>query len=132
MKRRYNGEIFLLYVAWYGFGRGLIEGLRADSLYLFGTGLRISQAVGFASCVVALGVLVYLYLFRESDPEKLANPYYAVKKGEAEETAAEPEEELAPMAGDDEESEDDESFYGEAKEAVEEIKEEITENKEND
>ena len=121
-KRRYCGEIFLLYVAWYGFGRGLIEGLRADSLYLFGTGLRVSQALGFASCVVALGILVYLYLFRESDPEKLANPYYAKtrgRKGEEAQPAAAADETVELMAG-DEEAEDDASFYGEEPGAADE------------
>ncbi|SMC45695.1 prolipoprotein diacylglyceryl transferase [Papillibacter cinnamivorans] len=53
-RRKFNGQIFLLYVAWYGFGRGLIEGLRTDSLYLWGTGLRVSQVVGFVSCAAAL------------------------------------------------------------------------------
>ena len=36
-KRKYDGEIFTLYVAWYGLGRGIIEGLRTDSLYFFGS-----------------------------------------------------------------------------------------------
>ena len=31
--RKYDGEIALGYVAWYGLGRCLIEGLRMDSLY---------------------------------------------------------------------------------------------------
>lgn len=116
-KRHYCGEIFLIYVAWYGFGRGLIEGLRSDSLYFFGTGLRVSQALGFASCIIALGIIVYLYLFRESDPDKLENPYYVrlSKKErlalESEPVKYEDEEEPEMMIG-DEESEDDESFYG--------------------
>lgn len=69
--RKFSGEIFLLYVAWYGFGRGIIEGLRTDSLYLMNTGLRISQFLGFASCLAAILVLFYFYLFR--DPELLEN-----------------------------------------------------------
>ena len=58
-KRKYDGEIFTLYVAWYGLGRGIIEGLRTDSLYFFGTGLRVSQVLGFASCLVAICLLVW-------------------------------------------------------------------------
>ncbi len=65
--RKFSGEIFFLYVAWYGFGRGLIEGLRTDSLYFMGTGLRISQFLGFASCIAALFVLSYFYLFRDKE-----------------------------------------------------------------
>ena len=60
--RRYDGQIFLMYLAWYGLGRGFIEGLRTDSLYLFGTGLRISQVLGFSSCLAAL---VFLALNRK-------------------------------------------------------------------
>ena len=43
--RKFDGQIFLSYVVWYGVGRAVIEGLRTDSLYLFGTGLRTSQLV---------------------------------------------------------------------------------------
>ena len=46
-----------MYVAWYGFGRMLIEGLRTDSLYLFSTGLRVSQVLAALSVIVAV---VYL------------------------------------------------------------------------
>ena len=38
--RTFDGMYFLLYVAWYGLGRGWIEGLRTDSLYFFSTGIR--------------------------------------------------------------------------------------------
>ena len=37
----------------------MIEGLRTDSLYFFGTGLRVSQVLGFASCLAAIGLLVW-------------------------------------------------------------------------
>ncbi|MDF2838744.1 MAG: Prolipoprotein diacylglyceryl transferase, partial [Evtepia sp.] len=47
--RRFDGMLFFTYIAWYGFGRGLIEGLRTDSLYFFATGMRVSQMVGFFS-----------------------------------------------------------------------------------
>ena len=61
---------FLLYVAWYGFGRGLIEGLRTDSLYFFGTSIRTSQMLGFASCAVAV-LLILWKLSRHPRPEDL-------------------------------------------------------------
>jgi phosphatidylglycerol:prolipoprotein diacylglycerol transferase len=41
--RKYDGQIFLMYLAWYGFGRFLVEGLRTDSLYLGSTDIRVSQ-----------------------------------------------------------------------------------------
>ena len=68
--RKFDGESFLLYVAWYGFGRGLIEGLRTDSLYFFGTGIRTSQMLGFLSCAVAI-ILILWKLSRHPRPEDL-------------------------------------------------------------
>ena len=56
--RKFNGQMFLLYVMWYGAGRTVIEGLRTDSLYFFGTGLRTSQIVGILSVVAALILFV--------------------------------------------------------------------------
>ncbi len=42
-RRKYDGQIATMYLAWYGFGRMFIEGLRTDSLYLPGTSIRVSQ-----------------------------------------------------------------------------------------
>ena len=58
-KRKFKGEIALLYVAWYGLGRAWIEGLRTDSLYI-GT-LRVSQVLAAVSCIVAIALLVRQY-----------------------------------------------------------------------
>lgn len=69
--RRYDGEIFTMYVAWYGLGRAWIEGLRTDSLYLFGTGIRVSQLLAALSCVAAVGLLIWNLYIRPKDPEKL-------------------------------------------------------------
>ena len=68
--RKFDGMSFLLYVAWYGFGRGLIEGLRTDSLYFFGTSIRTSQMLGFASCAAAV-LLILWKLSRHPRPEDL-------------------------------------------------------------
>lgn len=57
-KRKYHGQVVLCYLAWYGLGRFFIEGLRTDSLYLFGTGLRVSQVVAGITCLAATGVLL--------------------------------------------------------------------------
>ena len=67
-KRRYDGQIALGYVAWYGLGRALIEGLRMDSLYL--GPFRVSQLLAAVSCLAAVAVLV-LMSFRSHDPAKL-------------------------------------------------------------
>lgn len=55
-KKKFDGQIFLMYVTWYGFGRMLIEGLRTDSL-MIGV-FRISQVVGFLCFVVGTALLI--------------------------------------------------------------------------
>lgn len=55
--RTFDGEIALLYAAWYGFGRAFIEQLRTDSLY-WGP-LKVSQWVGAISFVLAIACFVF-------------------------------------------------------------------------
>lgn len=64
-RRRFRGEIFLLYVAWYGLGRAFIEGLRTDSLYIGSTDIRVSQVLAAVSCVCAAGLLVYFHVSKK-------------------------------------------------------------------
>jgi len=68
-KKKYDGQVFLMYITWYGFGRMFIEGLRTDSL-MVGT-FRISQVVAFLCFVVGFALLVYLGV-RASNRAKLA------------------------------------------------------------
>ena len=75
-KRKFDGEVFLLYVAWYGLGRAWIEGLRTDSLYLFSTGIRISQLVAAVSFVTAAGILAYVLIRKKPTAQGL----YAAKR----------------------------------------------------
>ena len=70
-KRRFDGEVFTLYVAWYGLGRAWIEGLRTDSLMLFGTGIRVSQLLAGVSCLAAVTILLYVLLRKKPQPENL-------------------------------------------------------------
>ena len=56
--RKYDGQIFIFYVLWYGAGRACVEGLRTDSLYIPGTNIRTSQLVAAVSALVALVVLL--------------------------------------------------------------------------
>ena len=55
-KKKFDGQIFYMYISWYGFGRMLIEGLRTDSLTL--GEFRVSQIVGFVCFVVGLLLLI--------------------------------------------------------------------------
>jgi phosphatidylglycerol:prolipoprotein diacylglycerol transferase len=70
-KRKYDGEIFLGYIAWYGLGRCLIEGLRTDSLYIGSTGLRVSQLIGLLTFLLASGLMLYIRMAKHPDPEDL-------------------------------------------------------------
>ena len=82
--RAFDGMYFLLYVAWYGLGRGFIEGLRTDSLYLFSTGIRTSQLVAFLSCAAAVCLILWklhthpkpedLYVNRKKETEPTTKP----------------------------------------------------------
>ena len=55
--RKFNGQIFLSYAAWYGLGRSWIEGLRTDSLLIGNTGLRASQLFAIVTVLVSLVLL---------------------------------------------------------------------------
>ncbi len=57
-KRKFDGEVFLTYVAWYGTGRAFIEGLRLDSLPL-GT-LRVSQVLAIVSAIAAIVIILIM------------------------------------------------------------------------
>lgn len=60
--KKYDGQILLIYLSWYGLGRYFIEGLRTDSLYLFGTGVRVSQLLAVVLFGVASVLLVHNWL----------------------------------------------------------------------
>ena len=57
-KKKYDGQVFLMYITWYGFGRMLIEGLRTDSLMV--GSFRISQVVAFLCFVTGTILLITL------------------------------------------------------------------------
>ena len=62
-KRRFDGDIALLYAIWYGAGRFWIEGLRTDSLLLVPSlGLRASQLL--AAVAVVGGLIAEVILSR--------------------------------------------------------------------
>ncbi len=65
-KKKFDGQIFCLYIIWYGFGRMLIEGLRTDSLMFLG--LRVSQIVGLVS--VFAGAILYIVIKNRNKQEK--------------------------------------------------------------
>jgi phosphatidylglycerol:prolipoprotein diacylglycerol transferase len=67
-RRKFDGQIALMYAAWYGLGRCIIEGLRMDSLW-WGP-FRVSQLLAGISCLAATAVLLWQML-RPHDPRDL-------------------------------------------------------------
>ena len=88
-KRKFSGEISLMYCVWYGFGRGIIELLRTDSLML--GNIKVSCLLSFAICITSAVLLV---VFSRRAAEK-AEPddYEAVFADNAEEPTEEIQEE---------------------------------------
>lgn len=84
-KRKFSGQIILMYCVWYGFGRGFIELLRTDSLML-GANIKVSSLLSFTICIAAACLLVYLNNKYKSN---LNNDQYATVFADAEEAAEE-------------------------------------------
>ena len=57
--KKYDGQMFWIYLFGYGTGRFWIENLRTDQLILFGTGLAVSQALSLVLILVAAGNLIW-------------------------------------------------------------------------
>lgn len=60
--RKYNGQIFLIYLLGYGLGRAWIEGLRTDQLIFFGTGVAVSQVLSGVLVVASAAILIYRFV----------------------------------------------------------------------
>lgn len=57
-KKKFNGEILLLYLVGYGLGRFWIEGLRTDQLFLWNTQFVVSQLLSAILVLVAGGLII--------------------------------------------------------------------------
>ena len=66
--KKFEGEIFLMYLFGYGVGRFWIESLRTDQLILFGTGLAVSQMLALVM-VVFSGTTIYIMRKRVTKKE---------------------------------------------------------------
>ena len=60
--RKYDGQLFLIYLLGYGAGRVWIEGLRTDQLLFFGTKVAVSQILSGLLVVFAASILIYKYI----------------------------------------------------------------------
>lgn len=68
-KRKFDGQVFLYYLIWYGLGRAWIEGMRTDSLYI--GPLRVSQVLAIVTCLAGAGILLYVLLVKKPDGSKM-------------------------------------------------------------
>ena len=135
-RRRFDGELALIYLGWYGLGRFYIEGLRTDSL-LLGT-MRVSQVLALVCVIISVFVLTiilskirrandpeYMPLFVNTDEGKavLSGEFYKKKDGAEAETSEDITEDIDEASAGDEVLEDSESDTGKEEEQDESIAE---------
>ncbi len=69
-KRKFSGQIVLMYCIWYGLGRGFIELLRTDSLRI--GNIRVSSLLSFILCIGA-AILLVVFSRRAKANENLSD-----------------------------------------------------------
>ncbi len=67
-KRWRLGDGLPLYCIVYGIPRAVIEGMRSDSLYIGGTGIRVSQLLSAVLVALACGHFLYRYVIKRRKP----------------------------------------------------------------
>jgi len=82
--RKFDGQLFWSYMAWYGIGRAWIEGLRTDSLWFFSTGLRVSQVLGLVFFFVSAAILAWQFTRPHRPQELWVNRRAAMEKPKTE------------------------------------------------
>ena len=99
-KKKFNGQVALMYFAWYGFGRMFIEMLRTDSLYIGTSNVRVSVVVAAVGFVVSVGLMIAGFIlthkgkFSKWLEVKWATPVPAEGKAPVGETTEEMPEEM--------------------------------------
>ncbi len=71
-QKKFEGEIFLMYLFGYGVGRFFIEGLRTDQLLIPGTGIAVSQVLALV-LVVLSSVVIFLKSRKKNIFEKVVD-----------------------------------------------------------
>ena len=101
--RKYRGEIFLLYTAWYGIGRAWMEPMRDAAYNLKIFGLRVNMVLAIVMAVLALAAFIILHLKKparfalpkrkeKAKPEEKYQPQFDYAKEEDEEPLEENQE----------------------------------------
>ncbi len=65
--RKYDGQLLLMYMAWYGAERAVVEGLRTDSLML--GNIRVSQALSVVILIVSIILQIVMFFRVKRSPE---------------------------------------------------------------
>ena len=137
-RKKFNGEIILIYLSGYGFGRFFLEGLRIDQLQLGSTGLAVSQVLSAAAFIVAFSLLIFfriravklgipVSLELRLNPEDAKNSKKSSKKAAEEEKNAENVDENALDTENGEKPDEVESGGGEQDPEEPQVEEEATE-----
>lgn len=71
-RKRFDGELCLLYLGGYGLGRFVIEGIRTDTLFLPGTSIPVSQVLAALLVVFAVSVDVIVRVRLKGKPSAMA------------------------------------------------------------
>lgn len=85
-KKKFDGQMILCYLVWYGLGRFFIEGLRADSLLFGATNIRISQLLALLTFIFSVIAFIFI-IFNRKKKQKEDSEYKCVfsqKKNETE------------------------------------------------
>jgi len=123
-KTKYPGQYFLFYVAWYGLGRFMIEGMRPEiyTLMIWGTTLRASQWLAAISFLAAIGILLYFHFrSKKSESGYGEDAETAEEKDDAQELA-----ELDGATGDDLADDSDDIGHNDADDKPEEASDDDT------
>lgn len=59
-RKKYHGQMCLFYLGGYGIGRFVIEGIRTDRLLIPGTQVAVSQVLGLAMFIFAVGMNAFV------------------------------------------------------------------------
>lgn len=59
-RKKYHGQMCLFYLGGYGIGRFVIEGIRTDRLLIPGTQIAVSQVLGLAMFIFAVGMNAFV------------------------------------------------------------------------
>ena len=70
--KKFDGEVFLIYLLGYGLGRFWIEGIRTDTLFIPGTTLAVSQVLSLCMVIFAVvtDIVVRMHLKKQPKVEK--------------------------------------------------------------